>query len=293
FKDIIHPEDLDKGRDLDRQLFEGKKAQYSLEKRYKRKNGSYMWGLLKKSAVYNGKGRPEYFVGIIQDISLLKKTERELRASLETFRKFVPEEFLNYLGRENIWDVRRGDQVEKTLTVMFTDIRSYTSISEHMTDKENFEFINSFMYKLSPAIKKHHGFIDKFIGDAIMALFPGKSDHALQSAMAIQEAVDSFNEDLIKEGKEPIEVGIGINTGSLVLGTLGDDERLQTTVLSDHVNIASRIEDLTKVYQAPILISENTYANLENKENYNFRQIENVNLKGRSRLTNLYELRSS
>ncbi|MEX0769444.1 MAG: adenylate/guanylate cyclase domain-containing protein [Balneolaceae bacterium] len=290
FSKIIHPDDLNKGRDLDRRLYEGQLARYSIEKSYIRKDGSSFPGLLHKSAVYNGQDGPVYLVGIIEDISQLKKTEQELRHSLNTFRKFVPEEFLEYLNKNNIWDIRRGDKVEKTFTVMFTDIRSYTSLSENMTDQENFEFISSFIYKVAPAIRKHHGFIDKFIGDAIMALFPGKSDHAIQSALDIQKAVGRFNENLINQGNEPIEVGIGMNTGSLVLGTLGDSKRLQTTVLSDHVNIASRIEDLTKVYKAPILISENTYNNLENKNRYTFRRIEKIKLEGRLGETILYEL---
>lgn len=290
FRDIIHPDDLDKGRDLDLKLLNGELPNYHIEKRYIQKDGKLLSGLLRKSAVFDDAHEPQYLVGIIEDIRLLKDTDHQLRETLEVFRKFVPEEFLKYLGTNNIRDVRRGDQIEKTFTIMFTDIRSYTALSEKMTDKENFEFISSFIFELSPAIRKYNGFIDKFIGDSIMALFPEKSDHALQAALAIQDALIHFNYKLKAEGKEPISVGIGINTGSLVLGTLGDNERLQTTVISDHVNIASRIEDLTKVLLSPILISENSYNYLEQKENYTFRRIENVNIKGRDGVINLYEL---
>jgi class 3 adenylate cyclase len=173
--------------------------------------------------------------------------------------KFVPSEVLSFLGKDSILDIRLGDQVQKEMTVLFSDIRSFTALSERMDPAENFAFINSYLRKMGPLIREHGGFIDKYIGDAIMALFPRGASQAVAAALAMSEGIKAFN---ATNGREPIAIGIGINTGSLMLGIVGEEMRYDGTVISDAVNLASRLESLTKYYGVDIIVSGATLAKL-------------------------------
>ncbi len=204
--------------------------------------------------------------------------------------QFVPRQFLEFLQKKNITDVKKGDQVQREMSVLFADIRSFTSLSEKMTPKENFDFINAFLEYMEPAINSNDGFIDKYIGDAIMALFGCKADDALNAALAMRNQLMQFNIILEAEGKTPIDIGIGIHTGNLMLGIVGGSERLQGTVISNAVNLASRIESLTKMYGIPIIISDKTLACLIHKENFVYRYLDNVRVIGKKEAVILYEV---
>jgi class 3 adenylate cyclase len=178
------------------------------------------------------------------------------------------------------------------MTVMFTDIQSFTRISESLNPQENFDFINGYLREIVPVIRKHNGFIDKYIGDSVMALFAGSPDAALLAALEFEKAVEEFNRYLVKQGREKIVIGSGIHTGRLILGTIGHDHRLETTVISDAVNIASRLEGLTRHYHTAIIASEQTILKLEHPENFYFRYLETVRVKGKSKAVAIYEIHS-
>ncbi|OQW95804.1 MAG: hypothetical protein BWK79_01040 [Beggiatoa sp. IS2] len=207
----------------------------------------------------------------------------------KSYRRFVPEEFLRYLDRPSVLDVELGDQVQKEMTIMFADIRSFTTLSEQMTPKENFDFLNSYLSVVGPHIRKHHGFIDKYIGDAIMALFPHNADDALATAIDIELSIKKFNIKCLKKDRSFI-IGIGIHTGLLMLGIIGEKERMEGTVISDSVNFASRLESLTKYYNASIIISEITYQCLQNPEKYSSRYLGRVMVKGKQQAVGIYEI---
>ena len=197
------------------------------------------------------------------------------------YSRFIPTEFLNLLEKKSILDINLGDHTQKEMTILFSDIRSFTSLSEKMTPTENFKFLNSYLNRIAPIIKKNNGFIDKYIGDAIMGLFPNTADDALLASIEMQKEIHKYNQVRKKLGSTPIKVGIGLHTGSLILGTIGHDERMEGTVISDAVNLASRLEGLTKHYGSNILISENTFTNLSDARKFNFRLLDNVLVKGK------------
>jgi len=197
------------------------------------------------------------------------------------YSRFIPTEFLNLLDKKSILDINLGDHTQKEMTILFSDIRSFTSLSEKMTPTENFKFLNTYLNRIAPIIKKNNGFIDKYIGDAIMGLFPNTADDALLASIEMQREIFKYNQVRKKLGSIPIKVGIGLHTGSLILGTIGHDERMEGTVISDAVNLASRLEGLTKHYGSNILISENTFTSLENPKQFNFRLLDNVLVKGK------------
>ena len=191
------------------------------------------------------------------------------------------------LNRKLITDVELGDAVEKEMTVLFTDIRGYTTISEKMNPEENFRFLNYILKDIGPIIRSNHGVIDKFIGDAIMALFPGKPEDAVKSAIEISSQLKILNEKLKEQKYPPIEIGIGINTGKVILGTVGEIERMEATVISDTVNLASRIESLTKYYHCEILIGEDSVKNLKH---FDLRLVDKVIVKGKKNPILLYQV---
>jgi class 3 adenylate cyclase len=207
-----------------------------------------------------------------------------------SYYRFVPKQFLDFLDKKSITDIHLGDQVQKEMTVMFSDIRAFTEISEKMSPRDNFNFINHYLGYMEPIISRNHGFIDKYIGDAIMALFPESPDDAINAAIEMRMKLFEFNEDLRSQGKQAIDSGIGINTGNLMLGIVGGSGRIEGTVISDHVNLTSRLEGLTKKYNTPIIISQETLIKLENPQNYKFRFLDAVTVKGKRNSVNIFEI---
>ncbi|MEG4320024.1 MULTISPECIES: adenylate/guanylate cyclase domain-containing protein [unclassified Microcoleus] len=221
--------------------------------------------------------------------SLEKSLEVESQLT-DAYGRFVPHQFLNLLGYESIIDVNLGDQVQEEMSVLFADIRDFTTLSETMTPQENFNFINAYLSRMEPAITSNHGFIDKYIGDAIMALFSDCADDAVKAGIAMLNILADYNEDRLNVGYIPIQIGIGINSGSLMLGTVGGKSRMDSTVISDTVNLASRIEGLTKEYGVPLLISQQTLDRLRNPGDYDIRIVDKVKVKGKSQYVIVYEI---
>jgi adenylate cyclase len=218
-----------------------------------------------------------------------KEREEAMRRVYEITGKFVPYEFIGSLGHNLITDVKLGDQVEKIVTVLFSDIREYTSLSERMTPEENFSFVCSFNERMGPIIRKHHGFINQYLGDAIMAIFTGNASDALSAAIEMQMAVQDFNLQRELINQSPIRIGVGMHTGPLIMGITGDQNRLDATTISDTVNTASRIESLTKYYKADIIISDACLQQIINPEIFHLRHLGLVQLKGKQEALRIHE----
>ncbi len=221
--------------------------------------------------------------------SAVRKTIVDLKQTNLSIERFVPHAFLAMIGKPSIVAVELGDNTRKEMTVLFSDIRNFTTLSEKMTPDENFDFINHYLERMGPVIRDNNGFIDKYIGDAIMALFEDPDD-AMRCSLAMVDMLEQFNVGRRASSQQPIAIGIGLNTGSLMLGTIGEQHRMDGTVISDAVNLGSRIESLTKVYKVGILISEFTYARLADPGAYDIRPIDIVVVKGKTRPVTIFEV---
>lgn len=200
-------------------------------------------------------------------------------------RRFVPFEFLALLHRPELPDVQVGDQVERHMTVFFADLRGFTQLSETLTPAETIALVNRYLQAMEPPIRAHGGFVDKYIGDAVMALFETPAS-AVQAALDCLAAIEQLNAS--RPGLPPLQVGIGLHAGPLVLGTVGSQERLACTVIGDSVNLASRVESLTKRYQVPLLLTGAVAEGLE--PGVALREIDEVAVKGKSASVRLSEV---
>ena len=180
----------------------------------------------------------------------------------------------------------------ETLTVLFSDIRGFTSFSEAHEAEKVVEFLNGYLSGMVDVIFRHEGTLDKFIGDAIMAFWGAPvrvSDHgrrAAETAIDLIRQLEVFNEGLKAKGISPLSIGIGINTGDVILGNIGSEKKLDYTVIGDNVNLASRMEGLTKEYHYPILITETTYE--EVKDVIPCRYVDQVRVKGKTKEIKVY-----
>ncbi len=224
-----------------------------------------------------------------KNIREVKEREEAVLRLHEVTKKFVPNEFIRSLGKDVLTDVKLGDLAEKIVTVLFTDIRDFTTLSEMMTPEENFRFVSSFNARLGPIIRSHNGFINQYLGDSIMAIFPENAKDALLAAIDMQKAVQTLNEERSKTGLPAIKAGIGMHTGPLIMGITGDEQRMDACTISDTVNTAARIESLTKHYKSPLLLSEETFKEIKDQENFHIRHLGSVRLKGKNKLLNIIE----
>jgi adenylate cyclase len=222
----------------------------------------------------------------LKEYSLLQT----LKNQMETFRKFVPEQFLECLGIKSFETIESSNAIDIELSIMFIDIRGFSRMSEAMTGAETFKFLNTFYKRMDPPITDHGGFIDKFMGDGIMALFHKTTSDAVDAGIAIFKELEKFNNSKNSDVHFPVDIGIGINTGKCALGIVGSGHRNDSTVVGDTVNIASRIEGMNKHFGSHFLISEATYNKLSNPENYSTRFIGNCQVRGKSQHVNLYEI---
>ncbi|HBS04257.1 MAG TPA: hypothetical protein DEA96_04775, partial [Leptospiraceae bacterium] len=222
----------------------------------------------------------------------VRKLSENLKNTNASLARFVPSELLRMLGRSDITQVNLGDQVQESMTVMFTDIRSFTTLSEKMSPEENFNFLNSYLRRMTPLVNNQGGFVDKYIGDAVMALFPGKPDDGLRAAIEMQREIRVYNRHRALKGYQPISIGVGVHTGDIMLGIIGHENRMEGTVISDTVNTASRIERLTRKYGVMIVISDAALAALQDPDDFEIRLLGRVKVKGRSTALQVFHVLS-
>jgi len=220
----------------------------------------------------------------------------EEASSKQMMERYLPPQLVTELIKgEAQWNTRGRKQ---NVSIVFSDIRSFTEISEKIAPERVVQLLNDYLSLMTEIIFKQEGTIDKFIGDAIMTLFGAPvetEDDALKSVLAaleMQQSLKEFNR-VNTDLRRPVEIGIGIHSGEAIAGNIGSEKRLDYTVIGDTVNIASRVEGLTKIYNCPILITQTTYEILQQRYKdlpFLMREIDRVILKGRTQSLGIYEV---
>jgi class 3 adenylate cyclase len=203
-------------------------------------------------------------------------------------KRFVPEEFLHALGHDDITTVRLGEAATRDVSILFADIREFTTLSEHMTPEETFGFLNACLSRMGPHVRHHGGFVDKYIGDAIMALLPDSANDAIRAAIAMQRETRGTGEE-----RRGLEIGVGIHRGRVMMGTIGEASRFEATVIADAVNLTARLESLTKQFGCGILISGEVASCLDDDLLHTSRRLGTFAVKGRSVPVDVFEVFAS
>ena len=209
----------------------------------------------------------------------------ETRTMAQSFERFVPKDFIKPLGLDSVVDVALGDAVKRETSVLFSDIRGFTSLFERLEVGEGVSLLNRYLSRMSPLITDHGGFIDKFIGDAIMALFSDGPDGALSAAIAMHRELRAAQGDL----GHTLQAGIGIHHGPLMICTVGSERRLEMTAIGDTVNTAARLEAATKALGCGLVVSDQVVASLKNRHGFGLRRVGAAKVYGRETPLGLYE----
>ncbi|MGF1459794.1 MAG: response regulator [Leptolyngbyaceae cyanobacterium] len=211
----------------------------------------------------------------------------------EKFYSFVPPQFLARVAPRGVESLKVGNAYESEMTVLFCDIREFTAIAEMQKARDTFAWLNVFFENINQAVMKNHGFIDKYMGDAVMAVFDREATHALDAVTATDDICRSltrFNGDRHRfDLVDPIRIGIGLHAGIGLIGTVGANQRMDTTVVGDVVNTACRLENLTKVYQRSVIVSETVMDRLPTDHDFQFRWLDLVTPRGKRTQLNIYE----
>lgn len=231
----------------------------------------------------------------------LEGTERGQVLVIEdiTTERRVKNTLTRYMSRDIVEKILKdGEQqlggVSNTATVLFSDIREFTTISEGLAAEKVMDFLNQYFTLMVDEVLRHNGVLDKYMGDALMAVFgvpyPGDDDaiRAVRAALAMERVLGEFNAKRAAQGQPTVQMGIGINTDKVVSGRMGSAKRMDYTVIGDGVNIASRLEGLTKQYAAQILVTESTVKELG--EHFYVREVDHVRMKGKTRPVGIYQV---
>jgi len=222
------------------------------------------------------------------------------RLKEETEKARVRHIFQQYMAKQVVDELIKDPQKVKPggrrqeVTILFSDIRGFTSMAETMDPEQLLKKLNEYFTVMIDVVFKYDGLLDKFIGDAIMAVFGAPVKHgddaerAVRTAIEMQTALERLNNKWIEEGEQTFDIGIGLNTGPVVVGNIGDIRRMEYTVIGDNVNLAQRIENLTRRYRSSIIISQSTYEKTKNISSV--REYKPVFVKGRVKPVRIYKL---
>lgn len=218
--------------------------------------------------------------------------ERERARIKKAFQSYVAPEVVNQIIR-NPDKLRLGGE-RRELSILFSDIRGFTSLSETMAPEALVEVLHEFLNPMSEIIVKHGGTIDKYIGDAIMALFgapldlPDHCQRVCRAALEMVQSLKALDQEWLEQGKPSLRIGIGINSGPVSVGNMGSNRLFDYTAIGDNVNLASRLEGLNKFYGTEILVSAATAQHLNN--GFYFREVDLVRVKGKKHPIAIYEI---
>ncbi len=220
----------------------------------------------------------------------IESLHKDLESKNLAYSRFVPFHFLSSFEKPKLLDVKLGDYTLKKMTILSSDIRDFTSISENLSAEQNFLFINRYLSKMGPIIRENSGYIEKYIGDAIIAFFDQKPENAIHAAILMQHEIEAWNSDIDELKNFHVNIGVGLHYGELMMAVIGEENRNQSSVLSDGVMIANHLESLTKKYGAKVLISLDALFETKNPDIYPHRLVDFIHVNSKNRKLGVVEI---
>jgi len=188
----------------------------------------------------------------------IRRYIQEMTRLNNAYFRFVPQQFLKVLGKTNMAEVRLGEQQKRRATILVCQMRDFAEFSAGLSTEENFRFINSFLKTFGPVIREHGGFISRYLGPGMLTLFPNDTASALKAAIKLRAALEQYNERRRNRGYEPVEIGIGLHTGDVMLGIIGEEQRMEGSIVSHHVDLTLDLERLSAKLGAYVLLTGET-----------------------------------
>lgn len=229
------------------------------------KNGNPYWVNTTIVPLVGADSQIEEYIAIRSNITEVEEKRAQIELLYNVGRKFVPDQMLELQGVADITKINVNSGKGMILSVLFSDIEGFTTMSEGKVPEEIFTELNEFFALMEPCITDHRGVIDKFIGDSIMAIFQNPED-SVRAGLCMQRELAGLNAHRQARGQAALKIGIGVHTGRLVLGTIGTEKRMNPTVIGDTVNTAARIEHATRKLSENFLISEQTLAAMDARD---------------------------
>ncbi len=215
---------------------------------------------------------------------------KDITSFSEASHRFVPQQIFKYLGKNGITEVNLGDQVQHNMSVMVANIRGFNHLSKQLSPKQNFDLMNAFLKRFSPFVREEEGLISKYLGAGFLALFPRRAEDALRAAVAIRRELSSFNESLKASGLRPVDMGMAMHKGPLMLGIVGEEQRMEGNVISDDVNVTTALERMSDTMGASIIVTRTVFDQLRSPERFRHRKLGRIQIESKDEFLELIDV---
>jgi len=221
-----------------------------------------------------------------------RSLEQAVRDARDVFEKFVPPAYLRRIAAKGLQSIRLGEADQQDVTILCCDIRGFTPLSERLNPSQLIAFVNGFLDRITKPMSRQGGVIDKFIGDAVLCIFEGtdSAQRAVACGIEMLGEVKTFNADGGRLKDQPVQIGIGLHFGPVILGTIGSSERMDSTVLGLTVNLTKRLEEVTKTLHVDMIISDQVAKRLPDRNHYRLRDLGEAWVKGALTPLTLFEV---
>jgi adenylate cyclase len=222
--------------------------------------------------------------------SSIRQYIQEVTKLSNSYFRFVPQQFLKVLGKTNMTQISLGEQTNRRMTILVCNMRDFSEFSNKLTTEENFKFINSYLKVFGPIIRDYGGFTSRYLGPGMLSMFPNDPGEALKAAIKLRSILESYNVNRQNTGYEPIEIGIAVHTADVMIGIIGEEQRMEGSVVSTHVELTLDLEKLSTKLGVNVLLTDDALRSMRKHPQGHYRRLGAFQLEGEPRTIELYDL---
>ncbi|RUS45891.1 HAMP domain-containing protein [Cohnella sp. AR92] len=222
--------------------------------------------------------------------SSIRQYIQEMTKLSNAYFRFVPQQFLKVLGKKNMTQISLGEQSNRRMTMLVCNMRQFSEFSKSLTTDEIFRFINSFLKEFGPSVREHGGFTSRYLGPGMLSMFPNEPEEALKAALKLRSTLEAYNLGRRTSGYEPIDIGIAIHTADVMIGIIGEEQRLEGSVVSADVDLTLGLEKLSAKLGVQVLMTEDSMRSMKKLPQSSYRKLGSFQLDGESQPIELFDL---